>query len=411
MCSYPRPQGPDSFDVLRRERESAGYLQHLQLCSGCGPIAVMYFTCCSQTGRKHDDDALLWADVRGGRREPDQIRSAQLQRGGTEGFGSPSPLPSRTRPLQTPRMRRSLLVLALYFSSVASLKVCSFNVRSFGENKVNKPDVLDIITKCIKRCDIMLMMEIKDTKGQALPQLMSHLNSGSGKKKNEFEFVISERLGRKSYKEQYAFIYRQRLVSPKAVYQYPDTQSGDEDAFSREPFVVWFSSPKTAVKEFVFIAIHTTPVLAVREIDELYDVQQDVKKQWTSQNFVFMGDFNAACGYVPKKQWRNIRLRSNDSFAWLIDDRTDTTVKNSTKCAYDRVVLHGDEMIEAVNQSSVEVFDFKTAYNLTEEQALAVSDHFPIGFSISAASPRCRRCRLRSRTGRSSSILRRESGG
>lgn len=31
----------------------------------------------------------------------------------------------------------------------------------------------------------------------------------------------------------------------KQTYQYPDTQPGDEDAFSREPFITWFQSPKT----------------------------------------------------------------------------------------------------------------------------------------------------------------------
>lgn len=31
----------------------------------------------------------------------------------------------------------------------------------------------------------------------------------------------------------------------KQTYQYPDTQPGDEDAFSREPFAIWFQSPKT----------------------------------------------------------------------------------------------------------------------------------------------------------------------
>lgn len=41
------------------------------------------------------------------------------------------------------------------------------------------------------------------------------------------------------------FCCRRDLVSVKQTYQYPDTQPGDEDAFSREPFVVWFQSPKT----------------------------------------------------------------------------------------------------------------------------------------------------------------------
>lgn len=54
------------------------------------------------------------------------------------------------------------------------------------------------------------------------------------------------------------------------------------------------------------------------------------------QNFIFMGDFNAGCSYVPKKAWKNIRLRTDPGFVWLIGDEEDTTVKSSTKCAYDR---------------------------------------------------------------------------
>lgn len=55
-----------------------------------------------------------------------------------------------------------------------------------------------------------------------------------------------------------------------------------------------------------------------------------------SQNFIFMGDFNAGCSYVPKKAWKSIRLRTDPRFVWLIGDQEDTTVKKTTNCAYDR---------------------------------------------------------------------------
>lgn len=51
---------------------------------------------------------------------------------------------------------------------------------------------------------------------------------------------------------------------------------------------------------------------------------------------MFLGDFNADCGYVAKKRWGQIRLRREPSFHWLIGDAADTTVRNSTHCAYDR---------------------------------------------------------------------------
>ncbi|XP_066526640.1 deoxyribonuclease gamma-like isoform X3 [Hoplias malabaricus] len=279
-------------------------------------------------------------------------------------------------------MKLSLFLL-LNLGGVFSLKICSFNIQSFGETKLQKPAVLSVIVECLARCDLTLVMEIKDTKGEAFPQLMTRLNRYRGRRL-EYGYVISERLGRKSYKEQYAFIYRQRSVSVKSVYQYPDAQTDDVDAFAREPFIVWFSSPTTEIKEFVIIPIHTTPEAAVKEIDELYDVYQNVSQRWPSQqNFILMGDFNAACGYVPKKEWPNIRLRSDTEFLWLTNDKLDTSVKQSTSCAYDRVVLRGEKMIQAVPADSVEVFDFKQVFGLTEQEALAVSDHFPLCFTVS----------------------------
>ncbi|XP_077181560.1 deoxyribonuclease gamma [Paroedura picta] len=274
------------------------------------------------------------------------------------------------------------LFLSLLFNSVLSFQICAFNVKSFGEAKRTQPEIMDIIIKVISRCDIMLLMEIKDSSNRICPFLLAKLNS---QKQDEYKYVVSSRLGRKTYKEQYAFFYRSKMVRVKKTYQYPDLQPGDEDALSREPFVVWFYSPKTVTREFVIIPLHTTPETSVREIDELYDVYLDVKQLWKTENFIFMGDFNAGCGYVARKHWKNIRLRNHTEFVWLIDDKSDTTVRASTFCPYDRIVLHGDKLIRATVPNSTNIFDFQRAFSMTEEQALAVSDHFPIEFQLEAA--------------------------
>ncbi|XP_044158090.1 deoxyribonuclease gamma-like [Bufo gargarizans] len=275
-------------------------------------------------------------------------------------------------------MKLVALLLTLSFTNAASFRICSFNVQTFGEAKCAKAEAMTVIVKVISRCDIMLLMEIKDSKNKAINILMTKLNS-QPEMKDEFNVIISQRLGRKTYKEQYAFIYRKQLVTVKGIYQYMDHQDGDVDAFSREPFVVWF---KTYKSDFVIIPQHTTPEAAVREIDELYDVYVDVKGKWKTENFIFMGDFNAACSYVPKKYWKNIRLRTNPEFVWLIEDNVDTTVKSSTNCAYDRIVLHGKRLINSVEPGSATVFDFMKAYGLTEAQALEISDHYPVEFQL-----------------------------
>uniref|UniRef100_A0A8C0D3Y1 Deoxyribonuclease n=1 Tax=Balaenoptera musculus TaxID=9771 RepID=A0A8C0D3Y1_BALMU len=248
----------------------------------------------------------------------------------------------------------SLLLLLLSTHSALALRICSFNVRSFGESKKANCNAMDVIVKVIKRCDIILLMEIKDRNNIICPTLMERLNG-------------------------------EKLVSVKASYLYHDYQAGDAHVFSREPFVVWFQSPHTAVKDFVIVPLHTTPETSVQEIDELADVYVDVKRRWKAENFIFMGDFNAGCSYVPKKAWKNIRLRTDPKFIWLIGDQEDTTIKKSTNCAYDRIVLRGHEVVTSVVPQSNSIFDFQKAYRLTEEKALDVSDHFPVEFKLQSS--------------------------
>lgn len=103
-------------------------------------------------------------------------------------------------------------------------------------------------------------------------------------------------------------VFRADTVTVTDQYQYPDDLPGDEDAFSREPFVVRFKAPRTGqfsdshinvmktlsifsliihrfhlilvIKDFVLIPQHTTPTNTTKELDALYDVLQKVREMW-----------------------------------------------------------------------------------------------------------------------------------
>ncbi|XP_071331160.1 deoxyribonuclease-1-like 1 [Trachinotus anak] len=280
-------------------------------------------------------------------------------------------------------MRSSSLLLLSFLMGVrdvqggSDFRVCAFNLQHFGDSKSKKSDVMQTLSMIITRCDVCLLQEVRDSKGKAVPLLLTRLNSYDAD--HRYEAVASERLGRtESYQEQYVFVYRTDTVTVTGRYQYPDDRPGDVDAFSREPFVVRFKAPRTAIKEFVLIPQHTTPTNTTRELDALYDVLQDVKKMWKTENVILLGDFNADCGYLAKKNRKNVRLITEKSLVWLIEDDTDTTVRSSTSCAYDRIVVHGETFVRAIVPLSAKPFDFQTEYDLTEEQALEVSDHYPV---------------------------------
>lgn len=284
-------------------------------------------------------------------------------------------------------MTTDLRLLLLTISILSSLlrcygfKICAFNVKSFGDSKSLNPQIMGSLARIVSRCDICLLQEVRDQKNNAIPRLIAAVNRLD--RDNDYAYVASGRLGRTpTYQEQYVFVYRKSTAKLKNQYQYPDAQKGDVDAFSREPFIVHFEAPKTMAKDIVLIPQHTTPSNATKEIDELYDVFMDIKERWKIEKVMFLGDFNAACGYVAKKNRKNIRLYSDPSFIWLINDNVDTTVKESTDCAYDRFVVYGEPFLRLIEPMSAQPFKFSKEYRLTEAQALAVSDHYPIEVTL-----------------------------
>ncbi|XP_074926708.1 deoxyribonuclease-1-like 1 [Chelonoidis abingdonii] len=145
------------------------------------------------------------------------------------------------------------------------------------------------------------------------------------------------------------------------------------DAFACEPFVVRFSLPskgECVPGHLVLLGGEEA------EISALYNVFLDVQARWGTEDIMFLGDFNTDCGYVAKKRWGQIQLRREPGFHWLIGDAANTTARNSTHCAYDRIVVHGERCLGLVVPGSAQPFDFPGTFGLTETEALKVSDHY-----------------------------------
>jgi deoxyribonuclease-1-like protein len=272
------------------------------------------------------------------------------------------------------------IVLFFLFSLVEStngqngenrLDVAAFNVRMFGLNKMSVEKVPEYLVKIILRYDLILIQEIRDSSGEAIQELMKLLKTQD----NRYQMVLSERLGRSTSKEQYAYIYREDWLTPITKFVYNDVN----DVFEREPFVVHFRSSLAAVSDFIAIGIHTKPSDAANEISQLVPVYNHAVQKLNIQNAIILGDFNAACTYVSS--FDDVALATDHRFYWLIDDSSDTTT-SGTNCAYDRIVIAGQELLENVVPGSTGVLRFDAIYQLTESVMEAVSDHFPVQFQI-----------------------------
>lgn len=54
------------------------------------------------------------------------------------------------------------------------------------------------------------------------------------------------------------------------------------------------------------------------------------------QNIMILGDFNAGGLFVSKRAMKNIRIRKDKNFHWLIRDGEDTTTRTNNTHTYDR---------------------------------------------------------------------------
>ena len=131
--------------------------------------------------------------------------------------------------------------------SKEQISVAAFNIQIFGVSKAGNDDVMDVLAKTIRRYDVVGIQEIRDAGGTSLPKLVDLVNNGTDENGQpyNYDYVVSDRLGRSTSKEQYAYIYDKNTVfvaSEPLVYPEPDG-----DTFEREPYMVTFRSEERRV--------------------------------------------------------------------------------------------------------------------------------------------------------------------
>uniref|UniRef100_A0A3Q1EWE3 Deoxyribonuclease 1 like 4, tandem duplicate 1 n=1 Tax=Acanthochromis polyacanthus TaxID=80966 RepID=A0A3Q1EWE3_9TELE len=265
------------------------------------------------------------------------------------------------------------------------MRIASFNAQRFGLTKVSDPEVLSALVKIVSRYDVILILEVVDVSGVSVQRFMTELNRVNTT--HHYALQLSARLGRNRYKEQFLFVYRDDVVDLIDCYQYEDNQEDDMDAFAREPYILYFKPRNTVMKDLVLIPVHTTPWDSEKELDELYEVFLVARHKWKTDHIMILGDFKADGAYVTKEDMKEIRIRSDKNFHWLIGDDVDTTARTTNDHTFDRIVVYGEDMLGAIVPNSAKAFNFHKEFSMTEEMALRVSDRYPVEVELRGTPP------------------------
>ncbi|GAB5356877.1 hypothetical protein AAMO2058_000326200 [Amorphochlora amoebiformis] len=277
-----------------------------------------------------------------------------------------------------------LLAIGTTAEESMNVSIAAFNIQVFGESKFSKPDVVTELLRICKRYDMVVVQEIRDSSETVIYDFQKLMNQD--KSVANYSITVGARQGRSSSKEQYAFLYKPSLFKLLTAYDYTDTG----DKFEREPYVAQFEFLSQNGEELgintTFVALHTTPRDVQAELDALPDVYEQSRTLTGTPNSILLGDFNADCSYLSRTKERNLLLKADSKYHWLVGDEVDTTVKASN-CAYDRVIIVGDEVYELYVPGTAKPFKYDSAYGLSKTLAEDVSDHYPIEFLLQVPIP------------------------
>ncbi len=243
-----------------------------------------------------------------------------------------------------------------------TLRIATFNIQVFGQSKLNKPEVMDVLARTVRRFDVVAIQEIRSVEQDVMPRFVELINADGSR----YDFVIGPRLGRTSSKEQYAFVFdtTRVAVDPQSIFTLADPQ----DLLHREPLAARFMAlgpPSHEAFTFTLVNIHTDPDETDQELDALDDVFRIVQAQG-EDDVILLGDLNV-------DDRRLGELGRLPGIAWVIAGAPTNTRRSKS---YDNIVFDARTTVEYAGYAGV--FDLQAEFGLTLDQALEVSDHLPV---------------------------------
>lgn len=252
-----------------------------------------------------------------------------------------------------------------------AIRIASFNIQVFGDAKAKKPYVMATLASIIQNFQVVAIQEIRTQDDYFIDNFLRTYINQNGHTYNK---VIGPRLGRTVSKEQYAFIYDTATieVNPNCVF----TVNDPDDLLHREPLVAMFrvrGPPAQQAFTFVLVDMHTDPDETKNELNALGQVYQAVRRACSGEDdIILLGDLN-----VDDKHLGD--LGRIDGIRPVV---TNTYTNTRQNAQYDNIIFHGPSTTEFTGKWGV--FNFAEQFHLNLNQALEVSDHFPIWAEFNA---------------------------
>ena len=242
--------------------------------------------------------------------------------------------------------------------------VASFNIQVFGESKMAKPHVVEVLARVARNFDVVAIQEVRAKSDAIVPEFVKAINADGSR----YHYVVGPRQGRTVSKEQYAFIYdTNRIeVDPSSVGSVPDPGG----RLHRPPMYARFRTrvvPAEMAFTFWLVDTHTDPDEVPQEVDALADVFLMMRSARPDEDdVILLGDLNAG----PPQFGRIAQI---PGIGWAVSGVPTNTHRTKT---YDNLIFDRTATREYLGAWGV--LDLQSTFGLPLNQALEVSDHNPV---------------------------------
>jgi len=195
-----------------------------------------------------------------------------------------------------------------------NLSIACWNLQIFGPSKASNETLLYYYAEKLDDYDIFIIQEIRDISGTAIEALAEKLPA--------YEYIISNRAGQSSSKEQYAVFYNDRA----ALIDSYDYHAEYQEDMQRPPLKVTFISNNWT---FTLYTIHTQPDNVPGELSILETIVGN-----PTGDTIILGDLNADGSYYSEDN-----IVQFTDWNWAITNDLDTTVAASDN-TYDRIIIN-----------------------------------------------------------------------
>ena len=198
--------------------------------------------------------------------------------------------------------------------SVGNISIACWNLQIFGPSKASNETLIDYYVEKLDDYDIFIVQEIRDASGDAIETLAMGFP--------EHKYILSNRAGQSSSKEQYAVFYNDQVT----LLESHDYQAEYQEEMQRPPLKVTFNSNNWT---FTIYTVHTQPDNVPSELSVMETIIGN-----PIGDTIIIGDLNADGSYYDED---NI-IHFTD-WSWAITNDIDTTVAIGDN-TYDRIIFN-----------------------------------------------------------------------